>query len=227
MPNGHRYGLTMAEPIVIVGTGGSGRETYALLTDIMQAAPNTWEFKGFLGLHEPPTGLLERLQVPFLGDPHTLTERIPNAHAWSYALAIGKPEHRRAMDSCLTDQGLTPATLIHPSVLIGPDVEIGNGAVICAHTVITTNVRIGMSAQINIGCVIAHDARIGDYVTFAQGVNISGNVTILDGATLFTRCAVTPGHVIGSAATVGAGAMVIADVPAQTTVAGVPARPLP
>lgn len=214
------------QDIVIVGTGGSGRETYALLRDIERAQPGTWTFRGFLGLDTPDEATLARLGTDFLGDPTDVTDRIPEARTWLYALGIGNPGHRRAMDDALIGQGLRPASLIHPTALIGPDVEIGPGAVVCANTVITTNVRIGTSCQINIGCVIAHDTRIGDYVTFAQSVNIAGKTTIRDDATLFTRATLIPGVTIGAGATVGAGAVVVSDVAAGMTVAGVPARPL-
>lgn len=212
--------------IVIVGTGGSGRETFALLQDIERARPGSWDFKGFLGIDPPDQDALARLNAPFLGNPRDVTHRIPEAASWLFAVGIGSADHRHAMDEVLGKQGLAPATLIHPNVLIGPDVTIGDGAVICANCVITTNVRIGRSAQINSGCIIAHDARIGDYVTLAQSVKITGNVTICDGATVFTSAAITPGVCVGTHATVAAGAVVVADVPSATTVAGVPAKPL-
>lgn len=212
--------------VVIVGAGGSGRETYWVLRDFITQSKSPIEFRGFVALDKPDQGLLDRLDAEFLGDPRDLVNRLPNSSNWSYSLGIGSARHRRHMDEILSHQGLKPLTLMHPTVQIGPDVNIGSGAVVCANTVITTNVRIGVSAQLNIGCVVGHDARIGDYVTMAQGVNIAGNVTIENDATIFTGGIVLPGVTIGEGSTIGAGAVVVEDVAPYSTVVGVPAKPL-
>jgi sugar O-acyltransferase (sialic acid O-acetyltransferase NeuD family) len=212
--------------VVIVGTGGAGRETYCLLLDVIKHSRNPIEFRGFVALDNPELVLLERLGVEFLGDPSDLANRIPSASTWSYSLGIGNPKHRRHMDEILSHQNLKPFTLIHPSVQIGPDVHIGHGAVVCANTVITTHVQIGVSTQLNVGCVVGHDATVGDYVTLAQSVNIAGNVTIGDDTTIFTGAVVLPGVTVGTGSTIGAGAVVVKDVAPYSTVVGVPAKPL-
>ena len=213
-----------ARELVIVGAGGSGREILTLLRDTQRHDRDAWEFRGFVATDRPDEEILGRLDAPFLGSPAELTQRIPGASSWAFVVGIGDPHDRRAMEVALSVQGLTPATLIHPSALIGDDVVIGPGSTVAAHCVLTTNIRIGASAQINIGSVVGHDARIGDYLTTAQSVNVAGNVTIADNVTLHTQAIVNRGLSIGSDAVVGSGAVVTRTVESGATVVGVPAR---
>ena len=51
--------------LVIVGTGGSGRETYNLVKDIERVNPNLWNLEGFLADKKPDSSLFDRLKLPF------------------------------------------------------------------------------------------------------------------------------------------------------------------
>ena len=51
--------------LVIVGTGGSGRETFNLIKEIEKVHPNLWNLKGFLADKKPESSLFDRLQSPF------------------------------------------------------------------------------------------------------------------------------------------------------------------
>jgi acetyltransferase EpsM len=55
-------------------------------------------------------------------------------------------------------------------------------------------------------------------------VLVNGSVTLGEGAFLGTASVVTPGRTVGAWAVVGAGAIVVGDVPAGVTAVGVPAR---
>lgn len=111
------------------------------------------------------------------------------------------------------------------------DVIIGPGSLLCSFVLLTTNVRIGQHFHANYYSHVAHDCRIGDFVTFAPGVRCNGNVVIEDHAYIGSGAILrqgTPGNplVIGRGAVVGMGAVVTKSVAPGVTVVGNPARPL-
>ncbi len=120
--------------------------------------------------------------------------------------------------------------LIAPTAIVGPEVELGEGAVLCDYTMITASATIGRHFQANIYSYVAHDCVIGDYVTFAPRVCCNGRVHIGDGAYIGTGAVIRPGVpggeplLIGAGATVGMGAVVTKNVPPGAVVVGNPAK---
>jgi serine O-acetyltransferase len=82
------------------------------------------------------------------------------------------------------------------------------------------------------GVVIGETAEIGDNVTLYQGVTLGGtgkekgkrHPTIENGVVIAVGASVLGAITVGENSKVGAGAVVIADVPANCTVVGVPGR---
>jgi sugar O-acyltransferase (sialic acid O-acetyltransferase NeuD family) len=148
------------------------------------------------------------------------------------ALAIADSAVRERLEMRCADHGITLANIIGPQSVVGHDVEIAPGAILCSFALITSNVRIGRSFHANIYSYVAHDCVIGDYVTFAPGVKCNGNVRIEDHAYIGTGAILKQGQpnkplTIGRGAIVGMGAVVTKDVAPGTTVVGNPARPFP
>jgi acetyltransferase EpsM len=90
--------------------------------------------------------------------------------------------------------------------------------------VLTNAVRVGDHVQINIGCTVSHDAALEDFATLSPGVHLAGGVVAGAGCCVGTGANVIPRVRLGAWSIVGAGCTVIADVPADSTVVGVPGR---
>ena len=126
----------------------------------------------------------------------------------------------------LVQLGLMPATLVHPSAEIASDVEIGDGSQIMAGVVIGPNTTIGKQVIINARAGVDHDNVIEDGVEIAPGATLCGMIKVGKCAWIAAGATVLPVVQIGANATVGAGAVVNKNVDANTTVVGIPAKPL-
>ena len=95
-----------------------------------------------------------------------------------------------------------------------------------ANAAINTGSIIGPNVIVNTGATIDHHTRIDAHAHIAPGVHLGGAVIVEEGALLGIGSSVIPNCTIGAWSTVGAGAVVLDDVPPHTTVVGVPAKPL-
>ncbi|WP_052751180.1 acetyltransferase [Deinococcus soli (ex Cha et al. 2016)] len=207
--------------VVIVGTGGHAREIHELIEDINTAAP-TWEIMGWLDSNAAAHGTTVH-DLPVLGDVEWLQAN-PDVYV---TVAIGAPPVRRRVVERVRAVGHTKfATLIHPTALIGRRVEIGEGTVICAGVITSTDYRLGQHVLINRMATVAHDDHLHDFVTIAPSAVISGNVTIGEGTDLGTNATVNQGVEIGAWTIVGSGAVVTKSLPANCTAVGAPAKPI-
>jgi len=108
-------------------------------------------------------------------------------------------------------------------------IEIGEGTVICAGNILTTNITLGKHVQINLDCTIGHDVVMEDYATLAPGVHLSGYVHVGERVYMGTGAVIVNGIkgkpiVIGKDAVIGAGTCVTKSIPPGETWVGVPAH---
>jgi sugar O-acyltransferase (sialic acid O-acetyltransferase NeuD family) len=210
------------EPLVLVGSGGFGRETAELVRDVNAAHPGRWDLLGFLdddaerwGTSVSGTTVLGGIDtLAELGEPRVV-------------VCTGHPGDFTSKKRIVRRLDLPPerfATLVHPSATLAASCRLGEGTVVLAAVVATTDVEVGAHAGIMPQTVFTHDDRLDDFVTVGAGVRLAGAVHVEEGAYLGSGCLIREQRTIGAWALVGMGAVVTRDVPGGEVWAGSPAR---
>lgn len=207
-------------PVAVYGSGGFAREVAWL------AEACGHEVVCFIDDDQSKIG--RRLNDIDVVSLDMAASRFPDAVV---AAGIGSGGARAAVTRRAVERGLRPVTLIHPRVERSRWITFGNGVVICAGSILTTNIVVGDHVQINLDCTVGHDVTLDDFATLAPGVHISGCVHIGRGAYIGTGAVIINGTlehpvVVGDDAVVGAGACVTRSVESGVTVVGVPAKQL-
>jgi sugar O-acyltransferase (sialic acid O-acetyltransferase NeuD family) len=116
-------------------------------------------------------------------------------------------------------------SFIHPTALImGDDIQIGEGSFIGANSILTTNIKIGKHAILNRGNQIGHDCVIGDYFSAMPGAIVSGNVMIGDFVYMGNNSSIKEKLSVHKHSTIGMNGAVVKDIIEMGTYVGVPVK---
>ncbi|MEW5804405.1 MAG: acetyltransferase [bacterium] len=206
------------QQIVVIGAGGFGIETAFLIEEINRAE-SQWDLLGFL---DEDTGKHGRRFNGYsvLGNLDWCKDNPKVA----VACGIGNPLARKRIRDILRQSGVQFPNLIHPGVICYSGNVFGVGNIVNPGNILNVNVSIGNHVCLESASLIGHEVIIEDLVSIMPGVKVSGNVVLEEGCYLGTGCTIIQGKHIGRWATVGAGAVVIENVPPYSTVVGVPAK---
>jgi sugar O-acyltransferase (sialic acid O-acetyltransferase NeuD family) len=140
--------------------------------------------------------------------------------------SIGDASLRRNIAAHAFKTGFTLPVITDPTALVSVDSEVAEGTCIFPHAIVNPGCHIRRCSIINTRATVEHDCSIGEFCHLAPGSIIGGDCTIGNGTHVGIGAVVKEGITIGGNVIIGAGAVVISDVPDQTTVVGVPAKPL-
>lgn len=209
--------------IVIIGSGGFAKEV-AFLIDEINSSENKWNILGFIDNTND--------------NADTTKYKIYNNDDWlkitqkelAVAIGLGNPKITKKILGDLSinnKSNIFFPNLIHPSVIGDFDrIKLGVGNVICAGSILTTDIKIGNFNIINLACTIGHDSTLGSYNVINPTVNISGGVTISDCCLVGTGSQVLQYKSIVDNAIVGAGSVVTKNISEAGIYVGIPAKKL-
>jgi sugar O-acyltransferase (sialic acid O-acetyltransferase NeuD family) len=209
----------MKKPLLIYGAGGLGSEVLSLIYAI-----EDWEVIGFIDDKLPAETIVSDVHV--LGGLESLVKLKGKLNL---VLAIGNPAVKKQLFNRLkNDSRIEFPELIHPLAVLQDrkTISIGPGSIITAGSILTTNITIQEFVLVNLNATIGHDSVISKFSSIMPGVNIAGKVVIGEEVLVGSGANLINGIAIGNRATVGIGSVVLKNVESDTTVVGVPAKPL-
>jgi len=204
-----------------VGAGGLGREIALLIAQINELAGPTWEVRGFYDDRAPAAPTVGGL--PYLG---TVADLNAGASPLAVAVAVGSSAARAAIVARLMSPHLSFPALVHPQVALRPAqrVALGEGCLIQRGCLLTCDITLGRFVLLNLGCTLGHDSVLEDFCSLMPHANVGGGAHLGAGVYLGANATVIHQVRVGAHTTVGAGAVVVRDLPASCTAVGVPAK---
>lgn len=199
-------------PLVVYGSSGHGK----VVCDVLRAAGLNVD--GFVD------DAASRAGATVLGLPVVGTGAWLEGKDARVALGVGDNGARAAVAARCASLGARLVTCVHPSAVVAPGVELGDGTIVMAQVAINPDARIGRGVIVNTSAVVEHDCFVGDFAHVSPRSVMGGGCVVGARAQLGIGATMLPLTSIGYGALVGAGAVVVRDVGAAVVVSGVPAR---
>lgn len=205
--------------ILILGASGHGRV-------VMDCVEREGRFKimGFLDSYKRKGTLINGYEV--LGNERDLLFQCERLNVYGIIIAIGDNwiRHQLVNRVKLIAPNIKFVSAIHPAAIIGKDVTIGPGSVVMPGTIVNANCTIGKHCILNTNASLDHDSVMEDYSSLAPRACTGGNLLLGEFSAICLGANVIENISIKPHSIVGAGSLVIRDVPSHTLVYGVPAR---
>jgi len=200
--------------------GAANPETIRMVRVLQRSSVNL-EFPGLLDNDSTKHGT-NFYGLPVLGGCE-LIPQLAGPDVGFVSLVTGSTSARYETGRAIVAAGGALTNFIHPSV----DLTLthwGMGNYVQEAVIAQAEACIADNSSIHMGALIGHETSIGNSVFIAHAVSVSGCCSIGDGTFIGTNATILPRIKIGKWATIGAGSVVIEDVPDYSVVVGNPAK---
>ncbi len=205
--------------VLIVGSSGHAR----VIVDIIERA-GAHKILGILDDTKAP-GMTD-IGYPILGAIADLPEIVRRQDPQGFFVAIGDNWNRGIIATKI--EQLTPElraiTAVHPSAQIARSAALGLGTAVMAGAVVNPYASVGSFCIINTRASLDHDSHLDDYASIGPGATLAGNVRVGAYSAICLQACVAEKVRIGSHTVVGAGSVVLGDLPDLVSAYGMPAR---
>lgn len=204
-----------SKQIVVYGAGGHAKSVIGVIEHEAK-----WTVAGVLDDSvRVDTVLGYRMLGGVAALPGLMSRGVKKAH-----VAVGDNYARAVTSSTLTLLDFTLVPVIHPTVVVMKDADMGIGCFYHCFAIIGPEARVGDGCIISAHTSVAHESYLGDYVHLSPSVQLGGAVQIGSYSSIGLGAAILPGIRIGENVVIGANAVVTKDLPDNVIAVGVPAK---
>jgi acetyltransferase EpsM len=161
--------------------------------------------------------------APILGGREQL-EPLADAGVEHILLGFGDCLARLRLSELVRAKGFKLALAVHPRAIVAAGVCLSPGTVVAAGAVVNPGSTIGESVIVNTCASVDHECIVESGAHICPGARLAGGVTVGQGAWIGIGATVIERVHIGRHSTIGAGSVVLKDVPDGVIAYGVPAQ---
>ncbi|RKN83560.1 NeuD/PglB/VioB family sugar acetyltransferase [Ulvibacterium marinum] len=205
--------------IVIFGASGHG----SVVMDCVKKE-GEYNFVGYIDSFQKKGR--EHNGYPILGNEYDLPYLIEKYNIHGGIVAIGDNWIRKIIVERIIRiiSDFRFVSTVHPTAIVGMNVEIGHGSVVMPGVIINANSVIGNHCILNTNSSFEHDGLLCDFSSLAPRVCVGGNFILGTGSAICLGTNIIENITIGKYTVIGAGSLVVGNVDSYVLAYGSPVK---